>query len=518
MPRPAQREEGQWALGGREPLNAAEQSRRTTTASTSASGSSTSTPATGSTPSTRPTCAAGSAGGACTPSAAQGIHGGKTAALEDADELEDTLLHAAGAHPTAGGCRAEQLRAIAGISRRVRPRRRRHHRPAEHPATLDPHRGRAGDLAAARGRRPDHDRGVRRHPARHARLPARRHRRRRGHRRHAACSQATVATYVGDPGSATCRASARPSMSRLRRPLHRATRSTTSRSSACVNADGAAGFDLWVGGGLSTNPMFAQRLGVFVAARPGDRGLGAASPRSSATTATAGSATAARMKFLMADWGPEKFREVLEKEYLGRALPDGPAPRRRRTAARPRRRPPAEGRRVLRRLRAAGRPDVSGTQLADVADLADAHGGGPGPDDGAAEAGRSSTCPTTTSSRSSPRWPRTTCRCEPSAFRRGTMACTGIEFCKLAIVETKSTRQDLVRRAREAAAGLRQADRHQRQRLPELLRPVPGRRHRPQGLDGPRRRRRDGRGLPGAPRRPPRRRGARSAASSAASR
>ena len=34
----------------------------------------------------------------------------------------------------------------------------------------------------------------------------------------------------------------------------------------------------------------------------------------------------ARIKFLIADWGPEKFREVLEKEYLGYALPDGPAP------------------------------------------------------------------------------------------------------------------------------------------------------------------------------------------------
>jgi sulfite reductase (ferredoxin) len=28
--------------------------------------------------------------------------------------------------------------------------------------------------------------------------------------------------------------------------------------------DGTPGFDLWVGGGLSTNPMLAQRLGVFV--------------------------------------------------------------------------------------------------------------------------------------------------------------------------------------------------------------------------------------------------------------
>ncbi len=34
----------------------------------------------------------------------------------------------------------------------------------------------------------------------------------------------------------------------------------------------------------------------------------------------------ARLKFLMADWGPEKFRQVLQDEYLHRALPDGPPP------------------------------------------------------------------------------------------------------------------------------------------------------------------------------------------------
>ena len=36
--------------------------------------------------------------------------------------------------------------------------------------------------------------------------------------------------------------------------------------------------------------------------------------------------TKARLKFLMAEWGPEKFRQVLETEYLGHALPDGPPP------------------------------------------------------------------------------------------------------------------------------------------------------------------------------------------------
>jgi sulfite reductase (ferredoxin) len=32
----------------------------------------------------------------------------------------------------------------------------------------------------------------------------------------------------------------------------------------------------------------------------------------------------------------------------------------------------------------------------------------------------------------------------PSTFRRGTMACTGIEYCKLAIVETKQRAMDLI--------------------------------------------------------------------------
>ena len=91
----------------------------------------------------------------------------------------------------------------------------------------------------------------------------------------------------------------------------------------------AAGFDLWVGGGLSTNPRMAERLGVWV-------------PLDEVADVWAGVVGLfrdygyrrlrhrARIKFLIADWGPEKFREVLEKEYLGGALPDGPAPELRR--------------------------------------------------------------------------------------------------------------------------------------------------------------------------------------------
>jgi len=42
----------------------------------------------------------------------------------------------------------------------------------------------------------------------------------------------------------------------------------------------------------------------------------------------------------------------------------------------------------------------------------------------------------------------------PSAFRRGTMACTGIEFCKLAIVETKALAANVVARLEERLGDL----------------------------------------------------------------
>src|SRR5919205_1242015 len=85
------------------------------------------------------------------------------------------------------------------------------------------------------------------------------------------------------------------------------------------------GLDVWVGGGLSTNPMLAQRLGAWVPLAEVPevwegvtsvfRDYGYRRLRSKA-----------RLKFLIKDWGIEKFRQVLEDEYLGRKLIDGPAP------------------------------------------------------------------------------------------------------------------------------------------------------------------------------------------------
>jgi sulfite reductase (ferredoxin) len=50
--------------------------------------------------------------------------------------------------------------------------------------------------------------------------------------------------------------------------------------------DGRVGYDLWVGGGLSTNPKLALRLGVFVEPERVTE-VWAESRRCSATTATA---------------------------------------------------------------------------------------------------------------------------------------------------------------------------------------------------------------------------------------
>ena len=95
--------------------------------------------------------------------------------------------------------------------------------------------------------------------------------------------------------------------------------------SGVLGPDGEPGYDLAVGGGLSTNPMFAQRLGAFVEPDrvaevwAGVTGL-------FREYGYRRSRNHARLKFLVKDWGAERVREVLETEFLDSPLPDGPAP------------------------------------------------------------------------------------------------------------------------------------------------------------------------------------------------
>ena len=209
-----------------------------------------------------------------------------------------------------------------------------------------------------------------------------------------------------------------------------------------VNGNGETGYDLWVGGGLSTNPMIGKRLGAFV--RPGQvaevwagvtglfRDYGYRRLRHRA-----------RIKFLVADWGPEKFREVLEKEYLGYALPDGPAPDAPRDGIRDHVgvHPQRDGNYYVGFAPVVGR--LSADALDVIADLAARYG-----------SGRVHTTteqkmvildvPPERTEELVAELDAAGLPARPSAFRRHTMACTGIEFCKLAIVETKARAADLI--------------------------------------------------------------------------
>jgi sulfite reductase (ferredoxin) len=206
--------------------------------------------------------------------------------------------------------------------------------------------------------------------------------------------------------------------------------------------DGEPGYDLWAGGGLSTNPMIGRRLGAFV-------------PPGQVPQVWAGLTSVfrdygyrrlrhrARLKFLMADWGPERFRDVLERDYLGYSLADGPAPK-----------APGSGRRDhvgIHRQRdgryyvgfapRVGR--MSADSLALVASLAAEYGSG---------RVRTTTeqkmvildVPEARAGELAAELAAADLPVTPSVFRRHTMACTGIEFCKLAIVETKTRAAGLI--------------------------------------------------------------------------
>jgi sulfite reductase (ferredoxin) len=222
------------------------------------------------------------------------------------------------------------------------------------------------------------------------------------------------------------------------------------------NPDGEIGYDLWVGGGLSTNPMIGKRLGAFV--RPGQvpevwagvagvfRDYGYRRLRHRA-----------RIKFLVADWGPEKFREVLEKEYLGYALPDGPAPEAPRDGTRDHVgvHEQRDGLFYVGFAPTVGR--LSADALDTIAALAQQYGSG---------RVRTTTeqkmvildVPAQHVAQLTAELDQAGLPARPSVFRRHTMACTGIEFCKLAIVETKQ-------RAADAIAELER-------RLPDFTDPV----------------------------------------------
>ncbi|MBG0824397.1 nitrite/sulfite reductase [Planomonospora sp. ID91781] len=209
-----------------------------------------------------------------------------------------------------------------------------------------------------------------------------------------------------------------------------------------VNEQGQTGYDLWVGGGLSTNPMLAKRLGVFVTPEQASKVYGGVIGifRDYGYRRLR---HRARLKFLVSDWGPEKFREILESEYLGYTLPDGPAP----AAPRSERRdhvgvfPQKDGNFYVGFTPRVGR--LSGDKLHLIADIAERHGSGRVHTTIEQKMVVLDVAPDRVDSLVA-ELEANDLQVNPSTFRRQTMACTGIQFCKLAIVDTKDTASHLI--------------------------------------------------------------------------
>jgi sulfite reductase (ferredoxin) len=228
-----------------------------------------------------------------------------------------------------------------------------------------------------------------------------------------------------------------------------------------VHPEHGIGYDLWVGGGLSTNPRLAERLGVFVSPDvAAEVWLGVTSIFRDYGYRRM--RTKARLKFLMNDWGPAKFRQILEDEYLGFTLPDGPAA--------PKPTSPGDhvgiheqkdGKFFIGVTPTVGR--VSGSILVKLAEALEARG-----------SYRLRTTPhqklvvlDVAKEQVEPLVAELDAlglSARPSLFRRGTIACTGIEFCKLAIVETKATAATAI-----AELETRLADLTESGKLPQAL-------------------------------------------------
>ena len=206
------------------------------------------------------------------------------------------------------------------------------------------------------------------------------------------------------------------------------------------SSDGVAGFHFFVGGGLSLQPFFGQMLDIFVPADQIDKIVDVQRAISECyrdADQLRLKRTRARLKYLMAEWGPEKFTAEVRKKLDW--SPDPAAPGfafsddtyRDHLGVNAQKQP---GLNWIGLCILSGR--ITDEQLGQVADVADKFGGGeirltnvqnlliphiatedlPGAQAALAAAGFEWDVP---------------------SIRRGAITCTGIEFCNLAITETK---------------------------------------------------------------------------------
>ena len=209
------------------------------------------------------------------------------------------------------------------------------------------------------------------------------------------------------------------------------------------NATSERGFDVRVGGGLSTKWYFGQRLNAFVKSEQVLPVLKAITEVYRDSPDYRKRRSKARLKFLVADWGVERLRAAIQEKLDFPLEEAGPIEE------------PADTYKdhvgVHEQKQAGlfyvGVPvlvgRVSGKQMMKVADLAERHGDGsirltvrqnllilniPKDRVGSVLEGLEGV----------------DLRVNASPILRGVLACTGIEFCKLAITETKARAREIV--------------------------------------------------------------------------
>lgn len=219
-------------------------------------------------------------------------------------------------------------------------------------------------------------------------------------------------------------------------------------------SDGVVGYHFFVGGGLSLQPFFGQQLDIFV---PADQIEKIVDVQRAITECYRDAdqlrlkRTRARLKYLMAEWGPEKFTSEVRRKLDW--SPDPAAPGfafsddtyRDHLGVNAQQQP---GLHWIGLCVLSGR--ITGDQMAQAADVAATFGGGEArltnlqniliphikaedlPDAQAALAAAGFA------------W-------DVPSIRRGAITCTGIEFCNLAITETKLRIKEVVGHLEEVA-------------------------------------------------------------------
>jgi sulfite reductase (ferredoxin) len=206
--------------------------------------------------------------------------------------------------------------------------------------------------------------------------------------------------------------------------------------------DLGVGYDVWVGGGLGASARMGRRLGAWI---PVEDAVEVAS-EITALFRDHGNRlkrTRARSKFLVDEWGPERFRQALE-ERLGRELADGPppaaplAPMRDHVGFSPQAEP---GLYALGGATLRGR--LTGENLRALADVAERRGRGR-----IRLTNRQNVMlldiPDAVREETAAEMADAGVPVEATSFRRQVISCTGIEFCRLSVSETKGVAAGII--------------------------------------------------------------------------